>query len=284
MRRSRLVPILVWPLLFVAGCGGGDGDAEGDDDDPVGPEIPEDPEAGEFATLALVAELDVVLLNLLLPGAPAECLTVVPSPPADSDGDGVPDDAVYTFDLQGCRTDLGGGAWVSNAGEIRVTDPGQAWGLDASLDAYGYWNHRVEEGAGLTIGREHTGATRVSGSGAAASFLLDHDVLYRVTGEPDATLAEDWSGTFTPSGGAFPFHLVPGTLTLAGSSTFSRGSVSIRLSLETVTPLRWEATCESPWPLDGTVRAHVTSGGPAGYLEIRYTGCWNMGEAEFVGG
>jgi hypothetical protein len=255
-----------------------------DDDDPVGPEIPEDPEAGEFATLALGAELDVVLLNLLLPGAPPECLTVVPSPPVDSDGDGVPDDAVYTFDLQGCRTDLGGGAWVSNAGEIRVTDPGQAWGFDATLDGYGFHSHRVEEGADLTISREHTGTTRLSGSSAAVSFDVDHDILYRVTGEPDATLTEAWSGTFTPSEGAFPFQQVPGTLTLAGSSTFSRNSVSIQLSVETVTPLRWEATCDSPWPLEGTVRAHVLSGGPAGYLEIRYTGCWNMGEAEFVAG
>ncbi|MGD8276806.1 MAG: hypothetical protein PVH00_02215 [Gemmatimonadota bacterium] len=275
----RSVHVLVVGLL-VAACRGAVDDV---DEDIVGPEIPGDSEAGEFATRALVAELDIVALNLLLPGAPTECMTREPEPPADSDADGVPDDARYTFSLEPCKTTFDDGGWVSNAGSIRVTDPGAAFGMNVYNDGYGYWSHYTEDGQPLTAGRVHTGTTQVAGSASAVSFSIDHDILYQVTGESDAMLAVGWTGTFSPSGAEpFPFHLVPGSLTLAGTAAFSRNGVTIALSLETVTPMRWVASCEAPWPVDGLLRAHVVSGGPSGYLEIRYSECWGMGAVEFI--
>jgi len=106
-----------------------------------------------------------------------------------------------------------------------------------------------------------------------------------VTGEPDATLTMQWSGTFVPDGpDPFSFMAInPGTLTLTGTSAFTRGNTSIVLSLTTPTALRWLSSCDSPWPQNGVVRATVVSGASPGYLEVTYSACWQTGEVDFYG-
>lgn len=281
--RSRFVAVTLFlALLCLVGCPSGGGDVD-DDDDITGPEIPDDPEAGTFAAMVLAAEVDGVLANLLMPGGPVECVTTEPAVWMDADADGVPDDRRYTFSLEGCKFTLGNGGWGSTSGRIRIVDPGPAWGFQASLEAYGYWSYLPDNDPPWTVSREHTGTTTLSGSAPAPAFSLDHAVLFRVTGEPDASLSEVWSGTYVPTGAEpFDYTLGAGTMTLSGTSVFSRNNVAIHLSLETVTPLRWEASCDCVWPQGGVIRAHVTAGGPSGYLEITYSDCWRMGVAEFV--
>jgi hypothetical protein len=269
-------------VLALGGCPGGDGAIDDDDDDGItGPDIPEDPEAGEYAARALSADLDAILGNLMVPGGPAECVTMS-SPWEDADQDGVPDDLVFTHSLEGCKFTLDAGSWGSTSGTIHVTDAGAAWGFDATLTALARWSHQANDDSPRTFTWAHTGTTHVSGSGTQVGFAVDHDVLFRVTGEPDANLTEDWSGTWVPTGTEpFAYTLAPGTMTLSGTSVFSRNTTSIHLSLETVTPLRWEASCDAIWPQAGVVRAHVTSGGPSGYLEMAWSDCWKVAEVNF---
>lgn len=279
--RLRRIAFTFVGLLAVAGCSGGGGDLD-DDGDITGPDTPDDPEAGAYAALAVASDLDVVLVNLLMPGGPLECVTTT-TPWEDSDQDGVPDDLTYVFSLDGCRYDLEGGSWGSTSGTARIVDPGASWGMDVTLQDYGYWTHLAQEDPPRTLSREHTGTTHLSGSGLDVAFGIDHDVRFEVTGQPDATLAEEWTGTWTPAGAdPFAFTLVPGSLTLQGSTRFLRGGVEIRLSLETVTPLRWDAACDAVWPQAGEIRARVESGAPAGYLAITWSGCWRTSTVDFV--
>jgi hypothetical protein len=272
-------------ILLTAGCGGGGGDGDGDGDDGVGPDVPGDPDAGPQAADALAAELDAIIQNVLLPGGPPGCVTIDPLPMVDSDHDGVPDDLRFSFDLNGCRYTVDEpGAWGSTSGAVRVTDPGAAFGFDAVLEEYAVWAHLTDSTPPRDIVRSHSGETHVSGSEAAVAFSTDQTVFVDITGQPDAALAIEWSGTFVPSGPEpFRFYVLnPGSLTMTGTGSFSRNQTTIRFSLTTTTPLSWEASCPSIWPQSGVVRANVLSGATAGYLEISYTACFQRGEVEFV--
>jgi hypothetical protein len=266
--------------LLVAACRGGE-----DDDDGIGPEVPGDPEAGEFAAMALVGELDGILQQLILPGGGPGCVTIDPLPFVDSDQDHVPDDVSFTFDLDGCKFMMEEGNWGSTSGSVRVTDPGAAFGLDALVQGMTAWHHMEDHSPPWTVSHERTGTVHIGGSPSEVTFTIDQTMALGVTGEPDATLTMEWSGTFVPDGPApFDFGTInPGTLTLTGTSTFTRGNTSIVLSLTTPTALRWQSSCEAPWPQSGAVRAAVVSGANAGYLEITYSACWQTGEVEFYG-
>jgi hypothetical protein len=264
--------------FMAAACRGGDGD------DGIGPEVPGDPEAGEFAAMALAGELDGIVQHLVMPGGGPGCVTIDPFPLIDSDHDQVPDDATFTFDLDGCKFTTGGDNWGSTSGSVRVTDPGAAFGLDFLAQAMTVWSHMADHVPVWTISHERTGTAHIGGSAAQPTLTVAQTMVFRVTGEPDATLTMQWSGVFVLAG-PMPFNFLsinPGTLTLTGTSTFTRNSTSIVLSLTTPTPLQWQAGCDSPWPQSGNVRANVVSGASPGYLEITYSGCWQSGEAEFI--
>jgi hypothetical protein len=264
---------------LIAACRGG-----GDGDDGTGPEVPGDPEAGEFAAMALSAELDNVVQHIILPGGGPGCVTIEPLPFTDSDDDHVPDDVLFTFDLDGCKFTMDAN-WGSSSGSVRVTDPGTAFGLDALAQGMTAWLHLADHDPVWTISRARTGTLHVAGSPSQVTFAVDQTMVFSVTGEPDATLTMPWSGTFVPAGpDPFDFMMLnPGTLTLTGTSTFTRTSTSIVLSLTTPTPLQWQSSCDAPWPQSGVVRATVVSGASPGYLEITYSACWQTGEVEFYG-
>jgi hypothetical protein len=250
----------------------------------VGPDVPGDPEAGEQAAQALGAELDNILGLILLPGGPPGCVTTDPSPLVDSDHDAVPDDARFTFDLDGCRyTWDEPGAWGSTSGAVRVTDPGTAFGFDAVQEGLTSWAHLTDSTPPRDIVRSHSGTTHVSGSEAETTFTSDLTVFTEVTGQPDAVFVLAWSGAFVSAGIASE-HPRPltGSMTMTGTSSFTRNDVTIRLSVRTTTPLRWEPSCPSVWPQSGVVRADVLSGATDGYLEITYTACFRTGNIEFV--
>jgi hypothetical protein len=273
------VTVFLLAGLFGAACRSG-----GDGDDGTGPEVPGDPEAGDFAAMALSEELDGILQQLIMPGGAPGCVTIDPFPFIDSDQDHVPDDVRFTFDLDGCKFTMDAGNWGSISGAIRVTDAGTAFGFDALVQGLTAWYHMADHVPVWTVGRERSGTLHLTGSPAQVAFTIDQGMVLHVTGEPDATLTMKWSGTFVPAG-SMPFDFVsvmPGTLTLTGTSMFTRNGSTIELSLTTPTPLRWEDSCDSPWPQSGVVRATVVSGASPGYLEVTYSACWETGEVEFI--
>src|SRR5258708_744218 len=55
------------------------------------------------------------------PGTTPACVT--PSTPADSDGDGVPDDAIYIFTAPPCRFSGWRGGTLDIVGQLQIQDP-----------------------------------------------------------------------------------------------------------------------------------------------------------------
>jgi hypothetical protein len=277
--RSRGAALLFLTLIAAA-CRGGDENG----DDGTGPEVPGDPEAGQFAAMALAGEIDGILQHVFLPGGAPGCVTLDPLPFTDVDHDEVPDDLRFTFDLDGCKFTMSAGNWGSSSGSVRVIDPGATFGLDAEVQAMTSWTHLADHSPVWTISRERTGTVHLAGNPTQVTFTVAQTMVFRVTGEPDAELTMAWSGTLIPDGPT-PFSFVtvnPGTLTLTGTSTFTRNNTVIVLSITTPTPLRWEPSCDAPWPQSGAVRADVVSGAAPGYLEITYDGCWQTGEVDFI--
>jgi hypothetical protein len=233
--------------------------------------------------MALLGEVDGILQQFILPGGAPGCLTMDPMPFLDSDGDYVPDNLLFTFDLDGCKFMMDAGNWGSMSGSVRITDPGGAFGFDAVVQGMTAWTHLEDHEPVWTISRERTGTIHAAGSAAQVTFTVSQTMAFRVTGEPDATLSMDWAGTFVPDApSSFDFRgMNPGALTLTGTSTFTRGNAIIVMSLSTPTPLRWQGSCGAPWPQSGSVRGNIVSGASPGYLEITYGACWETGEVEY---
>jgi hypothetical protein len=98
---------------------------------------------------------------------------------------------------------------------------------------------------------------------------------------------EEWSGHFAPE---TPLQinkpLPSGTLDIAGTLAWTRGTESLDLTVSTPTPLHYNASCtDDARRIDaGELRADGTFQGTAGYVRIRWTDCGKDPEIQFVAG
>jgi hypothetical protein len=252
-----------------------------DADDGGGPDLPGD--ADETVAEALRMEIANVGPAVLMPGGAPGCLAW--SATGDTDGDGIPDDVLFTFDEAGCRYDFDGG-YGTVAGTKRVVDAGAPFGFDADVTGLRYIE--VQSDPPMTVRRTLSGTHSLRGSALDATLSMAVSVVYERTGEETATLTEAWQARFQAPAPGIVFGMggtLQGvTLTLQGTSSWTKTGVHYQLSLQTVTPMTWAVGCDAPWPSGGSVKATLTSGGPAGYLLYRFTGCWGDADVEFVSG
>jgi len=124
---------------------------------------------------------------------------VTPSTPADSDGDGVPDDAIYLFTAPPCRFTGWRGGTLDIVGQLRVQDPapGQAgFGYEGTLTGL---RTRFTTADNKVIYDVTRNGTRVL-SGSVSSLLLSTDLQVTRTfaGKPDAAIDQQWTLTYMP--------------------------------------------------------------------------------------
>src|ERR671920_1536469 len=150
-------------------------------------------------------EVEAALSALTLPGSldplgTAQAPTryapgcVTPSTPADADGDGVPDDAIYLFTAPPCRFTGWRGGTLDIVGQLRVQDP------DAAHAGFGYegtltgLRTRFTTADNKVIYDVTRNGTRLL-SGSVSSLLLSADlqVIRTFAGKPDAALDEQWT-------------------------------------------------------------------------------------------
>src|SRR6478672_3790240 len=119
--------------------------------------------------------------------------------PADSDGDGVPDDAIYLFTAPPCRFTGWRGGTLDIVGQLRVQDPapGQAgFGYEGTLTGL---RTRFTTPDNKIIYDVTRNGTRVL-SGSVSSLLLSTDlqVIRTFAGKPDAAIDQQWTLSYTP--------------------------------------------------------------------------------------
>lgn len=238
----------------------------------------------EFDMLAYAfrSEFAALKQTMMLPDGPPGCLTL--SSVDDTDGDGVPDAADFVFSETGCRWDLGDGTGT-RSGSVHVTDPGNPFGFSSTLDNLATiyelnGGARVEN---LAV----TGQRQVAGSPAELTLTQNVQFTLSITGQPPATGTESWQAAFTPAQGAaialgLGMRLPDGGMVVTGPFTFTQNGTTATLSFSTVTPIRWDPTCGSPFPTGGEVRGQVVSGGPKGYVKIVWSSCGGEAAVDFV--
>jgi hypothetical protein len=263
------------------------GDSTDPDDDPlpdnaataVGLTVRDNVEA------SFDAFLPARLLQPLSTGATSDpCVT--PTSPADTDGDGVPNDASYTFTAPPCRYTGVRGFTLDVVGQLRVTDPAPetaGFGADISLTNLRF--SLVAEDADRNYSVTRNGTMLLLGSPAGLELSSELQVLRTFTGLPDAAVEHDWVLGFDPEATLQINQPLPsGSLAVSGTVNWSRGDESFDLTVTTVTPLHYNAACGETGQRfdDGELAVSGTFGETPGAVHIAWGECGDDPDIEFV--
>ena len=210
-------------------------------------------------------------VSFLAPGC------VSPSSPADSDGDGVPDDATFIFTAPPCRFEGWRGGTLDIVGSVRIQDPAPTsagFGHDVTLTGL---RTRFSSADAKTIYDVTRNGTRtVSGSVAGLVLTADLQVTRTFTGHPDASIEKQWAVNYTPAGQLqINAPLPSGTLDIAGTVDWTRGTEQYALTVTTPTPLHYNADCtDTVQRIDaGEMHLAGTIEGDEGFVRVRWTAC-----------
>lgn len=203
----------------------------------------------------------------------------VASSTTDTDGDGVPDDATYTFTgLPDCGySDSTGSAEIT--GSVRIMDP--------STTQVGYngtfTNLQLAlSGSGYSFSEKLNGTQNILGSATNVSLShhLTTDLVATGNGngqDVNGSISENWNVDFAAGQGgsiALDQDLPSGTFNLNGSFAYNVNGQSFSFSLATQSALLFDASCFASQQFTaGELRATVSNGSGNGYIRIVYNGC-----------
>jgi hypothetical protein len=234
--------------------------------------------AGSFTLGGLLApsfpSAGIAATGGIQPGPMANCPTITPNPPVDTDGDRVPDDETLSFTLPDCSITRNG-ATFEITGAIRITDPSPTdFGIRI---AFTDLQHKLTRANGAFFLSRLNGARQVIRS---ASEISLHDTTTSDLESSErgaAQLAKAWVVTFVADAGqTFDQlrRLPSGDLTVNGSMSRTRGTTSHSFSVTTVTPLHHDATCTTR-PAFTAGELTVVKAGPDGTVTIHvvFNGC-----------
>lgn len=206
-----------------------------------------------------------------LPNCPAAADT------ADTDGDGVPDDATWVFNAGDCtRTDIEGNASVVT-GAVGVSDPGLTPGYNLNIQALSA--RYFETGhTDPSLQLDLDGMWALRGTSDALSLDQNYRFALMVLGE-SATLTNDLQVDFAAAEGtaiAWGAPLPDGLLAINGNWEVTGRDETRRLTLTTIEPLVYDDTC------GGLTGGVLMAAGSGGQVVVTWTGC-QLHTAEFVG-
>ena len=213
-------------------------------------------------------------LHLAADMAPgAGCATVDNT--TDTDADGAPDNATFTFALPACSFTGFRGGTLEVTGTVAVSDPtvGVAdFNYLATLTDFQF--KLTNPSATLTFTAKRNGTRSLSGDANGVTLTNNITLVRTVPGRADATITHDLSLSFTPAQGAslvLGQPLPNGTFTKSGTLNWTRGLLSLSFTVTTVTPLVWDASCTTDRKIaSGEIHWTVPDGG---YIKSVWTGC-----------
>ncbi len=206
---------------------------------------------------------------------PVDCPTLSEFPPTDADGDHVPDDLTITFSLDKCTfTNPRRGATFSISGTIHIVDPSQTdKGIRIEL---GSLEHKFTVQDSIFWLRNADGPVQILASSTGFDAIDSTTVHWESSRWPTAELAKKWSLNFTSAETGFSLsrHLPSGDLTVNGSTTRTRGDNVKSFTVETVTPLHFDSTCEADDRItSGEVNIVFLRAGNTTTINIVWNGC-----------
>jgi hypothetical protein len=263
------------------------GDSTDPDDDP----LPDNAASAVGLTVRdnVEASLDALyparLLQPLTTGAAQDpCATA--SAPADTDGDGVPDDATYTFTAPPCRYPDVRGFTLDVVGQLRVVDPApETAGFGAVVDFTNFRFTLTAENADRNYSVTRNGRVTLTGSPEGLELSSEMQILRTFSGLSDAAVEHVWTMDFDPETTLQINQPLPsGALTIAGTVNWTRGDETFELTLTTVTPLHYNAACADTGQRfdEGELAVSGTFGETPGTVNIGWGDCGDDPNIEFV--
>lgn len=237
-----------------------------------------DPAATSFATAPspAVASSPAVSSSFLQNCASLSSIT-------DSDGDGAPDDAVFTFALPACHFEHFRGGTLDLTGTITLSDPTPtaadfAWHALLADFTFKATNTDLE-----TFTAVRNGTRDLTGNAEGLTLANSITTVRTASGHPSVQVTHNLQLNFTPAGALTPGEPLPsGTITSTGTLTFVRGGDSRTFTVTTPTPLQYDATCSGPRRArieSGEVRWTLPSGA---YVSVVWTACGSRPTRTFV--
>ena len=217
---------------------------------------------------------------------PADDPCVTPSSSAETDGDGVPDDATYTFTAPPCRYTDVRGFTLDVVGQLRIVDPAPddpGFGADISLTALRFSLSAEDTDKNYSVIRN--GTITLTGDPTGLELATDLQLQRSFTGLSDASAEHVWTVGFDPETTLQINQPLPsGSVTVAGTVSWSRGNESFDLTITTATPLHYDASCDATGQRfdDGELHVSGTFGETPGYVRIVWDGCGDDPAIEFV--
>jgi hypothetical protein len=283
MRPSGYLFVLAILSAGLTGCG----DSTDPDDDP----LPDNAATAVGLTVRdnVEASLDAFyparLLQPLTTGAAQDpCATA--SDPADTDGDGVPDDAIYTFTAPPCRYPDVRGFTLDVVGQLRVVDPApETAGFGAVVDFTNFRFTLTADNADRNYSVTRNGRVTVTGSPTGLELSSEMQILRTFSGLSDAAVEHVWTMDFEPETTLQINQPLPsGALTIAGTVNWTRGDETFELTLTTVAPLHYNAACDDTGQRfdEGELAVSGTFGETPGTVHIGWGNCGDDPNIEFV--
>jgi hypothetical protein len=211
---------------------------------------------------------------------------VTSSSPEDSDGDGVPDDAIYLFTAPPCSFTGWRGGTLDLVGHLRIQDPlpSQAgFGYEATLTDLR--TRFTSSDAKLIYDVTRNGFRVLSGSVSSLTLSTDLQARRTFVGRPDAAVDQQWTVAFSPAGPIqINLPLPSGTLNVAGTLNWTRGTDDYHLTVTTPTLLHYNAGCtDTVQRIDeGELLATGRFGEMEGSVRLRWTECGREPGFSFV--
>jgi len=198
---------------------------------------------------------------------------------SDSDGDGIPDNAVFTFTAAECTTIYEDGAREVVTGIIRLSDPGTTPGYDLVYDD---WRVRYydpgETSPALNV--LVNGDWLLLGTTTSRTLSQQTDINLAANGQ-SVTLTSDFDAGFTatePGTLAWNQPLPDGSIQFNGDWTIESPQGDFALGVETLAPLHFDPLC---FGITGGELMAVGSNG--GSVDVTWAGC-GVYTASFVEG
>ena len=279
--RARRTLAIGLTALAASGCGDGILNGAGPADElttDVGVTLRDEVESA-LSSLTLGSSLDPIGTTQAADRAASfgaePCVN--PSAAADSDGDGVPDDATYLFVAPPCRFTGWRGGTLDIVGSLRIQDPAPTsagFGYEGTLT--GLRSRFTDSGNDVIYDVTRNGTRTLSGSVNGLLLTADLQVIRTFAGHPDAAIDQQWTLSFTP---AAPLQinapLPSGALDIAGTIDWTRGTEHFVMTVTTPAPLQYDASCTDTVQRirAGEMRAAGTFGEMDGFVRLVWTEC-----------
>jgi hypothetical protein len=194
----------------------------------------------------------------------------------DTDGDGAPDNAVFTFALPACHFENFRGGTLDLTGTITLSDPTPDAADFAWHAVLADFTFKVTNAQSETFTAVRNGTRDLTGNANGLTLANNITTVRTASGHPSVQVTHNLQLNFTPAAaGTLVVNepLPSGTIGSTGTLTFVRGSDSRTFTVTTPTPLQYDASCSGPRRARiraGEVRWTLPSGA---YVSVVWTAC-----------